>query len=348
MAIAIKKSLSLFVLVAVLTFLAGCASREELPASRAEATQKFIQILENDYGYKPVVRWAGETLWIYLPCQEDLYKISAGTGASKPTPKAFSLEFIEGVFKDNVFSFEYDVIPATKVAAGSGLGTGYSDGFQARYQNITNSLSQSFFSSDLPPRFVVVAIADTREGLMIKNTLALIDLKKYYAAALPPDEYSLRIKTDFLGDKDMIGDDKGRKLEYTDVVLTDFLINQMVRRIQYKFQGSDFPPQETPQDEILKMIATVTAIYDFSDYASVVLHDLREKRNAVFTRAQIEERQDKSILEKEKEAGEGRVISLDFSQFLDGQPEGALPKEGTGEPVFEDQPPAEFPTNTAL
>jgi hypothetical protein len=343
-----KQRILLFYFLLVIMLLGGCSSQEEPPTPRSEATKKLIQILENDYAYKPVVRWAGETLWIYLPCEENLYKISAGEGSSKATTKTFNLEFIEGAFQDNIFSFEYDIIPATKVSAGSGMGTGYSEAFHTRYQNITNTLSQSFFSVDSPPRFVVIIIADIKEGLLIKNTLYMMDLKKYYTSSLPPDEYSLRIKTDFLGDKKMIGDDKGRGLECSDVVWSDFLINQMIRRIQFKFQNSDFPPQEIPQEEILKMIAMVTMIYDFNDYTTVVLNDLRGQKEETFSRAQIEERQDQSILKKEKEPAEGRVITFDFSQFLKEQPTEPLPPEELKEPSLQNQQPIETETNTTL
>ncbi len=344
----IKRRASLFCFLLALTLVMGCSSKEEPPTPKTEATKKLIQILENDYDYTPVVRWAEETLWVFVPIEESLYKISAGDGPSKPVKKDFSLEFIDGTFEDGTFSLEYDVIPATKVASGSGMGTGYSEKFNTTYQNITNTLSQSFFSTDKPPRFVVIIVADTKEGLMIKNTVYFLDLKKYFTSSLPPDEYSLRIQTEFLGNKKNIGDTKGRQLEFKDVLWSDFLIKQMTRRIQFKFQNSDFPPEENPQEEILKVIALVTMIYNVNDYTTVVLNDLRNERQEEFTRAQIEARQDPAIAQKEKEPSEGKIITFDFSQFLKEEPEELLPAETLDEPLLENQQPAAPDGNTTL
>jgi|GEM_PF-1612319 len=107
-----------------------------------------------------------------------------------------------------------------------------------------------------------------------------------------------------------------------------FLSKQISQRVRYKFQNSQFPPKETPQSEILKVIATTMMVYDFHDFAAVVLNDLRTARAENFTRDQIKALEDKSILGSEKKPAEGRVITIDFTKFMDEKKE--VPATNTG------------------
>lgn len=301
----------LLITIAILG-ITGCSVVKDKPLPRSEADKKFISILENDYSYKPVIRQADQTLWIYLAMEEPLYKTIAGQD-SPPIKRKYTLEFIEGLFKEKDFFVEYDVIDATKVAGGSGLSMRYTDEFNTRYLNLITAISRAYFTADKPPEFIVLVIADVKNGIEIEQKLFLDDLKKYSFYALPPDEYNMRVLTEAKGDTKIIGDFKGQHLEPKSVVWPNFLTKQIAQRARYKFQNSDFPPEETPKTEILKIIAKTFMIYEYKNFDALLLTDLRAKAGESFTRTQIETMY-KDIV-PEKEVPKGKVVTVDFSEL---------------------------------
>ena len=100
-----KSLRKIFLLGMVIWWAAGCTVVDDKPLPRTEADKKFVSILENDYSYKPVIRKAGETLWVYLPLDNaSLYKIAAGQKTPPPKRK-FTLEYADGTFKEKTFTF---------------------------------------------------------------------------------------------------------------------------------------------------------------------------------------------------------------------------------------------------
>lgn len=310
-----RKIYFLLVILCAAFVLHGCAPRDK-PYSKTEADKSFLKITQDELNAKAHLFWAQDTLWIYLPDENrELYKVAIGPKSSPAPKKKFTLEYVDGTFKDKTFTFEYDVINATKIASGSGLATQYTEEFNAQYRNIITAISRVYFSAEKPPEFIVLVLADVKKGVEIQSTLHLLDLKKYCASTLAPDEYSLRVLSEPQGDKKIVGDFEGRHLKPTAVSWPYFLNKQIAQRIRYKFQNSDFPPEETPKTEILKIIAATMMIYDFKDYEAVVLSDLRNQKAEHFTRSQIEALQDKSMLGSEKPVPEGKIITIDFSDL---------------------------------
>lgn len=340
------------ILVVLLTLLyaAGCSPATEKPLSSSEADKKFIQILRNDYGLAPVLFYQGETLWIYLPDENrELYKITAGPASAAPsTPKKFALEYIKGVFKEKIFEFEYDVITPTKVSSGSGLANQYSPEFSTQNRNVLTAIARTFFDAEKSPEFIVIVFADVKNGMEAAQTFHVPDLKRYYSYGMPPDEYSMRVLTEANGSQKIIGDFEGKHLRPKPVSWTEFLQKQIEQRVRYKFQSSDFPPNETPATEILKIIAATLNIYDFKKYDAVNLIDLRTANARSFTRGQIENLQNTLNLGQEKPAPEGKIITVDFSNLGKENSKGILSTKPTNEEtpkvtvdIQPENPPAE-------
>ena len=295
--------------------LIGCSSKkEEQSLSRLEAETKISQILDNDYDLPSFLAWAGDTFWIYTWSENPLYAISGGKKSSKPTEKKYSLQFAQSAFEGDTIKVEYDVVPATKVSSGNGMSTRYSKEFNSKYRNATMAISRVFFSAENPPTFIVMVIADIKEGLETITTFYTEDLKKYQAGALPPDEYTLRIQSQPSGDEAIKNDTKGKHIEYVDIDIKDFIAKQITYRITFKFQNSDFPPDKSIADEVLDAVVKTIHAYDFNNFSSVVLVDLRANTETTFSKTEINEMQ--STLPKEKPASEGKVITIDFSDMM--------------------------------
>ncbi|MDP8266911.1 MAG: hypothetical protein P9M07_08255 [Candidatus Aceula meridiana] len=299
----------------------GCAPKESKVFTSTEADTKFAQVLENDYGYTPILQYAGKTLWAYLPAERDIYKI-VGAGIPPTAPKReFTIQFLEGNFESGEFIFEYDIVPMTKALKGNGITTQYTPSFNKEYRNVSNTITRSYLSSEAPPEFIITVFADTINGVEAKSTMHPKDLERYYAGGLPPEEYNMRIINEVIGDKEIVGDKEGKHLKVAEVSWPKFLIDQALQRIRFKFQRSDFPPEETPKSELLKQIALTLLIYDFKDYERVVLRDLRGSSEETFSKAQIEAMKDTVGLPKENPDSKPRIVTIDFSDMWKNQQE---------------------------
>lgn len=311
----LKKFLSI-----VLAFLliSGCGAKPE-PLTLDEADERLLQILKNDFGYEAVVQRIGQTVWVYVPQRESLYQIEGVGIPPQETPRDYSLQFLEGSFINNRFIIEYDVTTVTRSSRGNGISTKYSLAFNEASQNILSGLTRSYFAVQEPPDFFVAVFADITSGILSQRTIYAPDLKKTYSGALPPEEYSLRIVNDLFGNKEAVDDKKGQSLNIAEIQWPQFLIDQAKQRIRFKFQQSDFPPQETPQSEILNQVAKTLLIYDFIDFTEVILKDLRNDESKSFSREQIQAMRPILGIPRQDEEPKGQIITLDLSRFLSGE-----------------------------
>ncbi len=312
-----KLSKRIFLALLIIIFVAGCSSKEKQPFTKLEAGQKFVKLLENDYGLQPVVRWLENTLWIYVPNENPLYQIAGSKKPSCPVKKTYTIQYANVNFNNNIFEVEYDIVPATKLLPSKGMSTKYSPEFNEQYRNVTSAISRTFFNSENPPEFIVLVAADILNGLQAKTIFHTLDLKKYFSQALPPDEYALRAKTESSGNEKIIGDKEGKYLEIKEISMPEFLAKQMAYRISFKFQNSDFPPEKSIDDEILNAITKTLQAYNFNNFSEVVLKDLREGNEKSFSKDQINTL--RKTLPKEKLVEQGKVITIDFSDLMKNQ-----------------------------
>jgi hypothetical protein len=323
----VKRSCSLFLTLALGLAITGCSPvASSFSPSKADAT--FVKIVQDETKDAVKIFWAQKTLWVYLPAADrEIYTIASNPQSTTQPERKFSLQYVDGQYTEDTFTLEYDVITPTKTTAGAGLSTQYTESFNTQYRNVLTAVTRAYFSSQEPPEFIVIVFADIAKGVEIQNTINAADLKKYFASTLAPEEYSVRVLSETKGSTDIIGDTQGRHLDIQPVAWPDFIIRQTAQRLRYKFQNSQFPPDDTPQAEVLKALATTTLIYDFKDFSSVVLKDLRTQTAKRFSRLDIEALQDRSILGEEKPPSEGEIITIDFSDIFKDQRSDEKPTE---------------------
>lgn len=319
------KDLSLCALIFLTA--AGCSAKVELPASRMEATEKLTKILENDYSYAPVIHWAKDTLWIYLPETSALYAIEGSSAKPSSTPKKYILQYISVLYQDRAFLIEHDVVEATKITTGAGMSTRYSQAFNEQYRNATTAISRTFFAAQNPPAFIVLVIADIQNGLATKTVFYAEDLKRYFTQSIPPEEYAVRVRTEPYGDPNIVGDRQGKHISYDEISFPEFLAKQIAYRINFKFQSSDFPPDKNVDEEILDAVVKTVQAYNFNDFTHVIFQDLRAKEEQTVTREQVDRLREP--LPQEDPLNKSKIITIDFSDIWkkDQDPQGSLQKD---------------------
>lgn len=283
--------------------LAGC-SKFLNPSfySLSEAEKKLIEICRKDYNFGVTVKTAGNTVWVYAAGETPILSLKStkkedqGSAPAFAPSGKFSVLFVDGAFDQGAFQIEYDIIPATKSNPLSGYTTSYTDEYTAKDNNLTTAVYRAYSEAaveslgDVSPRetrgdtspFFVVVIADIKTGIETKTVFYFQDLKRYFTGALPADEYMKRRIFEVKGDAVIIGDTAGNHLEQKEISWPEFLTKQMIARINFKYQYSDLKPNANIENDICQVIHQAVAAYDFKDFTSVKLHNLREDKEWLF------------------------------------------------------------------
>lgn len=260
----------------------GCAPVPP-PLTLSDAEKKLVEILQNEFQYKAAVRPSGKTVWVYIPGERELFAYKAGEASDTPPVKKFSVEYLKGAFDNDYFVIDYDIIPAVKSSDNTGLSSGYTEAFNKEYVNTLGAVTQTYLNTETPPDFIGIIFADIKTGLEMVNIFSVDDFKQYQTSALPYEEYQLRVINETKGNKKIIGDWEGKHFDFPEILLPDFLAKQIINRINFKYQKSDFAPgpgADTAK-EIAKIVFTTVSYYHFTDFIGVKLNDLRSGSSRV-------------------------------------------------------------------
>jgi hypothetical protein len=269
---------------------AGCAPKETALLSLSQAHEKFLEICREELGLEPVTRMFPNTFWIYLPVEE-LFDFKASPKLPPgfaDTPKNFSVEFLEGEFQGGSFVIEYDIVRATKAPKDHGYTTTYAESYNKIQNNILSALARAFFDAETAPEFIVLTVADVKRGIETRSIFYLGDFRRYMSQTMPYDEYAKRHLSDTRGDPKIVGDHQGKHMEFKEITWPEFLTQQIVNRVRFKYQRSDFAPTGTIEDEILKSVDEAVEAYDFTNFEGMKLINLREGRTYEFRKEELE------------------------------------------------------------
>ncbi|MBF0619969.1 MAG: hypothetical protein HQL19_07370, partial [Candidatus Omnitrophica bacterium] len=260
---------------------------------------------------------------------------SPGDKAQKKiTP--FYLLSLDGNFDEKKFSFNFDVVPDVQPPDPTTYGSSYNEEFARKRQLIYQALQDAFFNvktnpgvDPQAPIFTVIVVADITKGIATKTTMYLEDFKKYASAALPMDEYYMREHNEIIGREQLIGDKKGRALDYTEVTWGDFLTDQIKDRIRFKFTQSDFPPKSEPDNAIAVIAANTLSYYpSFTAYDNVYLYNIRAKKEKLYSKTEIKDLAEKPLWDEEK----GRLTTIHFDASNFKPPASTKPAKGSASP----------------
>ncbi|MFC1658846.1 hypothetical protein ACFL1D_05640 [Candidatus Omnitrophota bacterium] len=269
--------------------IAGCAPVKEEPLStKNEAERKFIQICKDEYNWNVTTKYAGNTLWAYIPYEHDIFQFKVNRFPQSPK---FSVDFAEGEFTKETFQFQYQISRLLKSEENKGFTYSLTDKVSEDFHYLLNTLNRVYFNaeSEGQPEFYVLVLADIANGVEVKYTIYGLDLKMAFNNAIPGEEYYKRILQDIRGNLAIIHDKTGRHLTYEEITLGEFLTKQITQRIRFRFSGGDFQLQGTIEDEIVEIISYCFGTYDFQDYLMVILEDLVTGEKTIKYRSSIEE-----------------------------------------------------------
>ncbi|MBF0490338.1 MAG: hypothetical protein HQL15_06910 [Candidatus Omnitrophica bacterium] len=318
-----SKLCSALVLAAFL--LSGCGHPEKKPQfSVTEAQKIFEDKCIKDFGIHVRTRQIGQTFWIYLPLKTPIFdyevqKEKPPTPDAKENPK-YVVNFADGKFNNGIFSFEYDITEKKKSKEEDyGFNSSYTDSYVKNQNNIFTAIYEVFLNakakgSEINPKFFVVVITDIKKGIETRSTFYLKDFMRFMSGDIPNDEYMKRFLGDRKGSPSFIGDETGSHIKYTDMTMSGFLTKQIVNRIHFKFQYSDFTPKEPDLDKtIIGIVADTTKYYKFDDFTNVRLNNLRLNKKYLFDKAQLV-----NFGEEKPKENDGKLIHISFK---DGKPE---------------------------
>lgn len=312
-----QKFLSLFLII----FLTGCFKTTPPVTNLSDAHKKFIELTEKETGIKPLLKEVGNTLWIYLPTKKNIIKITAAAQNAPVTNQAtesLSVRYVDAYFKENAFHIEYDIGMDKKYGQKFGYSSTYSDEYQSwqrvilynlqnAYGDIENvpgdvsfvdaqkdathkELVNAYVKTADAPDFFVFVVADTVNGIEAQTTIYEKDISKILSPMiqLPMEESSTRYIMKLQGDQAIINDEEGKHLEYTAMTLNDFLAQQMVNRINFRYTRSSFSPTSNTMDELLMCAAKTIHYYAFEDFTAIVLHNLDTEATSTFTKEDLQ------------------------------------------------------------
>lgn len=292
---------------------------EKMPTHRytqSDAEKKFLKICREDNKLPVQLFESGNTIWIYLPMEEELINQQGSLKNDLTKSKRkFLLNTFEGEHKDTQYLFLLDLTDGIKTDKDQGIKSDVTEKFIKNRLTIYGAISEAFFDiNELPgdrkfanakdnktrqdmlenyipkgkePEFIGIVITDIKKGLAYKTVLNLHDYKLYRSEVLTPDEYNLREISELYGNAHLVGDKEGKNIEIKPIIWSWFFIEQIKNRVNFKFLRSDFPPNQDMIIEIASIIADTFRYYQYVDYSNVLIKDLREKASYNFNQPQI-------------------------------------------------------------
>ncbi len=315
--------------------LVGCSGEKLEPKFTVTEAQKAFQAkCLKDFNMHVRTRQVGSTFWIYLPIKDPIFDYEVQKPkppGSQPSPNKFVVNFTDGKYKNGLFTFEYDIVEKKKTKDEDyGFSSSYTDSYIKNQNNLFTAVYEIFFNTkpkgdEVLPQFFVIVITDIKKGIETRATFYLDDFVRFMSGAIPYDEYVKRFLSDRKGNPAMIGDETGSHLRYSSITMSEFLTRQIVNRISFKFQYSDFPPGESYDNTIIGIVADTLRYYKFNDYTNIRLNNIRLSKKYLFDKSQLV-----NFGEDKPKENQGRLIHI---RFKDGKPE------------FEEQPSDQTTSN---
>lgn len=268
--------------------LLGCSSSPS-PTFLKEDIEKAIQdICRNEYKTDVKVKWAGSTLWVYVPLEDILEK------ANKPQEylERFAIEQNAGEFKQGLFRLKYLIKPVPEQEKYQEAK--YSDAALKKISNVWKVIRRVLFSMETSkgkePQFLSVVTADIKNGLIIEELVYYPDLKKVSYDFISWGEYQHRSIQDTEISPQIIGDKDGFRLDYREIPLEEFIGRQIQHRIKLKFQKPEVDKNADIDKEILKVIVYTLKTYGFKDFSGVELNNLLTDNKIILNQKAVLER----------------------------------------------------------
>lgn len=265
----------------------GCSSSSEHSYTKENIESSFRDVCKKEYGIDVIAKLTGETLWIYVPCEEVFEK------ADKP--EKFSEDFVlqqkNNAFQDGMFKLEYIVKAAPGEGAERTSEYKYSKAFLQKINNVWKVLRRVAFSMDSSkkgePKIFCLIAADTKYGFELREMFYYQDLKKVTYDFISWEEYQHRSIQETSIQPAAVGNATGSYLYYYDVSFQEFLAKQIEHRIKLKFQKPEVSKDADIDKEIINIVKYTLQTYQFKDFTYLEFRNLLTKKSIIVDYAMV-------------------------------------------------------------
>jgi hypothetical protein len=268
-----------------LCLLLGCAVPPESTYSTDNLSQSLERILREEYHIPIVSKLSGQTLWIYLPIEDEIFIES-----DKPREyvKLFEIKSAEGNLQGGILSVDYDVreIPESRERQDKKFNPEVSD----KINKVLRAIRRVLFSlkrGEDDPKFFVIAASDIKNGIDIIYTTYIDDLRKAFYGIISWTEYQHRNVEDIKFSPGAIGDKEGRHIEFRDINFMEFVVRQIQQRVYSKFNRPQVKKGVDIDKEVLKTVRKMLEIYKVEDFLLVSLKNLYTGNKVTLSKAAV-------------------------------------------------------------
>jgi len=268
-----------------LCFACGCSSSTKPTYIKENIEQDIRDICRNEYALEVKTKLIGSTLWVYLPV-EDLF-----ISAEKPEKytEKFAIDYNKTRSQDSRLKSDYLIKPIPDKEKSQDYK--YNKEVLEKINNVWKVLRRVIFSmSQLKggkPEFFCIVTADIKKGFELSELFYYLDFKKISYNFISWNEYQHRSIQDANMSAEIIGDKEGRHLNFKDIALEDFVMQQIDYRIRLKFQKPEVEKNADIDKEIIKIAVYTIKTYSLKGFGALELNNLLTRNKITLTEQEI-------------------------------------------------------------
>ena len=157
------------------------------------------------------------------------------------------------------------------------------------------------------PDIIILVVADITKGIETRIIVAFDDLMRSRKDYYFQEEFTKRVIMDYpQGNPQIVGDTEGNHLDFYDMPWGEFLIKQILYRINFRYTRSAFPPSDDTLRQLLEICYTTINAYHFEDFTAIELHDLRTDTRKTVPKAEL------SAFKPKDTPSKGRLHTIRF------------------------------------
>jgi hypothetical protein len=281
-----RAALNNICVVAVSLGLCGCFFSAGKPSYTTQNIAKSLQeVALAEYKTDVSVKLVGSTLWVYMPVRDLFIK----NPKSDKYPEKFKILRNNGAIKDSAFVGEYHIkpVPISDKSQEYKINKDISDKIGTLWKIIRRVIFSIQPSQREDIKFVVMVVADVKNGFEVKEIFYVRDLKKVSYGLMPIGEFQHRVIQDSGVSPLVIGDRTGRHVEYRDLTLPGFVAQQIEYRISLKFQKPEVEQNVNIDREVAKIITETLRMYEMTGVEEVKLKNLDRNTNVTLAKPDI-------------------------------------------------------------
>ncbi|MBI4707466.1 MAG: hypothetical protein HY761_06025 [Candidatus Omnitrophica bacterium] len=256
----------------LLVFLCGCSASTKPTYQIENIAADLERICKDEYKIDIKAKQVGSTLWIYMPVENILIKSDK---PEKYTEKFAIEKNTNNSFKDNALKVDYAIKAISDTEKTQDYK--YNKDISEKINDVWVALRRILFSLECEkinePKFFCMAIADIKNGFILKETFFGLDIKKVSYQYISMTEYQHRSIQDMDILPQVIGDKDAKNFDFKEVTMEDFLAKQIEQRIRLKFQKPEVNKDADIDKEIIKIIAHTLKTYGFKDFDYIELNN---------------------------------------------------------------------------